>query len=215
LRHEYKFDVEPIHGRMPAPVTCPGCGADGTTDANQILDQKYRHAPPPPSAPRPVPPPPVAAPPGLRISGPAPQAGSSVATDPEFAPTLSPRDYASASLLGRTTFFIKERVAILKLTDTYDILDPANGQVIGIAKEEPPVWAKWLRLVVKKHMMPTAINIYEAEGQPPVVSIRRGFTILRSKLKVVAGDGRELGYFKANSSLSAVDSLFSITPTSR
>src|SRR5258706_16332183 len=68
---------------------------------------------------------------------------------------------------------------------------------MGIAKKEPPVWAKWLRLVVKKHMMPTAINIYENESQPPVVSIRRGFTFIRSKLSVTAEDGRSLGYFKS------------------
>lgn len=92
---------------------------------------------------------------------------------------------------------MKERVAILKLTDTYDILDPVTGGQIGIAKEEPPAWAKWLRLVVNKQMLPTAVNIYEDEGQPPVVSIRRGFTILRSKIKVVGAGGKQLGYFKS------------------
>ena len=103
----------------------------------------------------------------------------------------------AASLLERTTFFIKERVAVLKLTDTYDILDPATGQPIGIAKEEPPTWAKWLRLAVKKHTLPTAMKIYEGEGQPPVVTVRRGFTFLRSKLQVTSVDGRKLGYFKS------------------
>jgi uncharacterized protein YxjI len=45
--------------------------------------------------------------------------------------------------------------------------------------------------------MPTAINVYEIEGQPPVLSIRRGFTFLRSKVRVVAGDGTNLGYFRS------------------
>src|SRR4051812_44194264 len=35
----YAFDVEPVHGRMPAPVACPTCGADGTPKANAILAQ--------------------------------------------------------------------------------------------------------------------------------------------------------------------------------
>src|SRR5689334_11131331 len=35
----YAFDVEPVHGRMPAPVACPTCGADGTARANAILAQ--------------------------------------------------------------------------------------------------------------------------------------------------------------------------------
>jgi uncharacterized protein YxjI len=193
---KYKFDVEPVHGRMPVPVTCPGCGADGTTDANQILAQKvpYKPGPPPPPAAAPSP---SAAPAGLLLSRSAPKTVSGAAVEPGAVAAAPSRGYASAPLLGRTTFFIKERVAMLKLTDTYDILDPASGQTIGIAKEEPPGWAKWLRLVVKKHMMPTAINIYETEGQPPVVSIRRGFTFLRSKLRVVGADGRALGYFKS------------------
>jgi len=36
----YKFDVEPVDGRMPMEVFCPHCGADGTDEANrQIEDQ--------------------------------------------------------------------------------------------------------------------------------------------------------------------------------
>jgi hypothetical protein len=34
---KFKFDVEPVHGRMPAPVFCPVCGADDTALANDIL----------------------------------------------------------------------------------------------------------------------------------------------------------------------------------
>ena len=33
----YSFDVEPLDGRMPWAVQCPGCHADGTAAANQIL----------------------------------------------------------------------------------------------------------------------------------------------------------------------------------
>jgi hypothetical protein len=35
----YKFDVEPVNGRMPITVNCPTCGADGTGKANLILSQ--------------------------------------------------------------------------------------------------------------------------------------------------------------------------------
>jgi uncharacterized protein YxjI len=45
--------------------------------------------------------------------------------------------------------------------------------------------------------MPTAVNIYESESQPPLVSVRRGFTFIRSKLHVTAADGRKLGYFRS------------------
>jgi hypothetical protein len=34
---KFKFDVEPVNGRMPAPVNCPECGADATDQANAVL----------------------------------------------------------------------------------------------------------------------------------------------------------------------------------
>ena len=33
----YKFDVEPVNGKMPHVVNCPVCGLDGTTKANEVL----------------------------------------------------------------------------------------------------------------------------------------------------------------------------------
>jgi hypothetical protein len=46
----YSFDVEPRDGRMPWPVECPDCHADGTEAANQLLAEMA--AAPPPGAPR-------------------------------------------------------------------------------------------------------------------------------------------------------------------
>ena len=36
---KYAFDIEPVDERMPLPVACPVCGADGTAAANQIIAQ--------------------------------------------------------------------------------------------------------------------------------------------------------------------------------
>lgn len=33
----YKFDVQPVNGRMPFPINCPSCGADGTEKANGLI----------------------------------------------------------------------------------------------------------------------------------------------------------------------------------
>jgi hypothetical protein len=38
---KYAFEVQPLRGRMPAPVFCPACSRDGTTDANQFLARIY------------------------------------------------------------------------------------------------------------------------------------------------------------------------------
>ncbi len=178
----YKFDVEPINNRMPTPVQCPTCGVDGTASANAVIASQS------------VAQPAAAAPVTLRVSGTHSGGGLAVAEAPPAAYTPASNQ---RSLLERTSFFIRERVAVLKLTDTYDILDPMTQQIISIAKEEPAAWAKWLRLVIKKHQIPTRVNIYEAEGLPPVLSIFRGFTLLRSKVRVVTGDGTSLGYFKS------------------
>ena len=44
---KFKFDTEPVNGRMPVKVACPGCGADGTESANQFLAQQWPNQPPP------------------------------------------------------------------------------------------------------------------------------------------------------------------------
>jgi uncharacterized protein YxjI len=128
----------------------------------------------------------------IRVTMPPPRVAA-----PPFADHANAPAAVSSSLLERTTFLVKERVAVLKLTDTFDIFDPATGQQIGIAKEEPPTWAKWLRLVVNKKSLPTAMKIYASEGQAPLATVRRGFTFLRSKLHVTSADGRKLGYFRS------------------
>jgi hypothetical protein len=38
---KYKFDVEPVNGRMPVAVNCPNCGMDGTPMANSIITQIF------------------------------------------------------------------------------------------------------------------------------------------------------------------------------
>ncbi|MBA4149349.1 MAG: oxidoreductase [Verrucomicrobia bacterium] len=99
-------------------------------------------------------------------------------------------------LLNRQTYFIKEHAALLKLTDTYDILDPETQAKIGIAKEQPPGWAKILRLLVNKKLLPTTVNIYENENEPPQFSIHRGFAFSR-KVRIVGANGEAFGHFQS------------------
>src|SRR5688500_18094507 len=37
---KFKFDIEPVNGRMPVPVKCPVCGQDATENANVAIAQK-------------------------------------------------------------------------------------------------------------------------------------------------------------------------------
>src|SRR6266481_5689215 len=96
---KYKFDVEPVNGRMPIRVQCPSCGADGTTDANQIIAQKIPYAPRAPVVLLESSPAPAAPSPGLRIAGSASQAGGTAVAEPEPAVATRPGSYASISLL--------------------------------------------------------------------------------------------------------------------
>jgi hypothetical protein len=103
---KYKFDVEPVNQRMPWPVNCPVCGADGTAQANEVIQQNVAAAPPatvsPAVAAAPVAttPRPAAIPPsppaGLRINRPAP------ASAPPPIPSAAPPPMASVPPPPRT-----------------------------------------------------------------------------------------------------------------
>jgi len=90
----YAFDVEPVNGRMPTTIGCPGCGADGTDAANHSIAQTLSAAAPAPAtiayalAPTPVAPAPSA---GLRLSAsePVADAPSPISSLPKGAPHAS------------------------------------------------------------------------------------------------------------------------------
>ena len=91
---KYKFDVEPVNGRMPFTVACPICGADGTEKANAVLRETIVHQIPAPPASSPQTPPPLAPEPArLRIN--IPSAG---APSPSTPPPISPLSTTPAPL---------------------------------------------------------------------------------------------------------------------
>ena len=51
----FAFEVEPVNGRMPVRVKCPGCDADATDLANEAIRQEYGAAPAPIPVPVPFP----------------------------------------------------------------------------------------------------------------------------------------------------------------
>jgi len=103
----YKFEVEPVNGRMPFQINCPSCGLDGTEKANAVLRQSA--VPPAPLAPvaiaaAPVaapltaaPPPVPAGPPRLRINPTASHAAAPAAVaETASAPAPAPRRFMPA-----------------------------------------------------------------------------------------------------------------------
>jgi uncharacterized protein YxjI len=103
-------------------------------------------------------------------------------------------------MLNKTQYFIREHVGLLKLHDVYDIIDPVSNKTIGLAEEEPGLVVQLLRVATEKRNLPTRIFVRELKQgnvEPGCVfSIHRGFTLLRARISVRDGEGREIGWFR-------------------
>jgi uncharacterized protein YxjI len=101
-------------------------------------------------------------------------------------------------MLHRNAWFIKERVGMFKLTDTYDILDPADQTKLGVAKERPGAIIQTLRMLVSKQLLPTRVDVHEGDDldSPPLFSIEKGFALFRNRVNVISGTGQVLGWFQ-------------------
>lgn len=100
-------------------------------------------------------------------------------------------------LLDRQTFLVKEQVALMKLTDRYDIFDPETGEQIGFARENIGTLVSLMRLLVNKRLMPTTIVIKEDEASEPVLTLYRGMSFLRSNVQVIDEHQTVVGFFRS------------------
>jgi uncharacterized protein YxjI len=97
-------------------------------------------------------------------------------------------------LLERRLLFVREHAGLLKLTDTYDLLDPQTSEVVGLVRENVSGLIKALRLLISKSLMPTRIEIAVAPDQRPVLILKRGITLLRARVDVLDNEDRCIGY---------------------
>ncbi len=116
-------------------------------------------------------------------------------------------------MLNRKTYFIREHVGFMTLTDTYDILNPETQEQLGIAKEKPGALINLLRLLIGKQLLPTKVFVYEGsdyenEGRL-LFSIQRGFTLFRSRVNICDSRGAVLGWLRSKAfSLGGAFSVF-------
>ncbi len=87
-------------------------------------------------------------------------------------------------LFDRTALFVREKVAFAKLTDTYELFDPATQGTVGEVRDEPSPAAKWFRLLVNKSLMPTRYQVYEAGRLEPVLTVVKHPQFLRARMEV-------------------------------
>jgi uncharacterized protein YxjI len=97
----------------------------------------------------------------------------------------------------RTSVFVKEQVAVMKLRDTYDLLDPENQAILGEIRDEPATWAKWLRLLVNKSLLPTIVNVYATGNPQALLSIKKHPGFLRTRLEILDGQGRGMAQLRS------------------
>jgi uncharacterized protein YxjI len=104
----------------------------------------------------------------------------------------------AATAFAGEQFVVKEHVGMLKLTDTYDVLDAATQKLVAVAREKPGGWILALRFLVNKRLLPTSVEVREGGEEGPLLfSLKRGMTFLRSKVRVLDGDGKRIGWFKS------------------
>ena len=114
-------------------------------------------------------------------------------------------------MLDRSTYFVREHVGFLKLTDTYDILDPESQQQLGIAREEISGFKKILRLLISKQFLSTEVKVYTGTAEVPQelqFSIKRSPALLRAKVQVINAEGHVIGHFK--SKLFSIGGAFTV-----
>jgi len=98
--------------------------------------------------------------------------------------------------LNKNVFLVKEHVGMFKAANNYDIYDPETNEIILECREEKlGLLTKLLRFTNWKRMTAFDVQIRTPEGQQ-VVRVTRGFTFLRSKVKVLNEKDELIGTFR-------------------
>lgn len=98
---------------------------------------------------------------------------------------------------NRTRLFVKERVAFIKLRDSYDLLEPESLSPVGHALDQPAPWAKWARLLVAKRLLPTTLNIFAGSDPRPQLSVHKRPGFLRTRLEIRDAQGQLLAQLRS------------------
>ncbi len=99
-------------------------------------------------------------------------------------------------LLNRNVFFVKEHVGIFKAANNFDILDPETEELLMTCREEKlSFFTKLFRFSDYKRMTPFHVEVKDAAGNP-VLTVKRGFSLILSKVDVLDENNQLVGRFK-------------------
>lgn len=99
-------------------------------------------------------------------------------------------------ILQTNLYFVKEQVGMFKAANNYDIFDPNNNQKILECREPNlGIFSKIFRFTDYKRMTPFHVEVSTPEGQK-VLTVKRGFSLILSKVQVLDENDQPVGYFK-------------------
>ena len=98
-------------------------------------------------------------------------------------------------MLELQNFLVREQVAVLRMTDIYDILDPETGTQVGLAEEVRGSFAMLLSMFVNKNMLTRKIEVREHPEGALVFTMRKPATFFQPKVEVFDAQGERIGYF--------------------
>lgn len=98
-------------------------------------------------------------------------------------------------VLNNNVYLIKEHFGILKASNSYDVYNPATGELMMECREPNLFWlTKALRFTDFKRMTPFDVQV-KTHDEQRVVRIMRGISLLVSKVEVRDGSNELVGYF--------------------
>jgi uncharacterized protein YxjI len=99
-------------------------------------------------------------------------------------------------ILKKNVFFVKEHVGIFKAANNFDIFDPENETLLMTCREDKlSFFTKVFRFSAYKRMTPFHVDVKDSDGNP-VLTVKRGFSLILSKVEVFDENGLLVGKFK-------------------
>ncbi len=98
------------------------------------------------------------------------------------------------STLTQNQFFVKEHVGMFKAANNFDIFDTTGQTLLECREPNLGIFTKIFRFTDYKRMTPFQVEVTTPDGQT-VLTIRRGISLLLSKVEVLDERGQLVGQF--------------------
>src|SRR5690348_9313544 len=99
-------------------------------------------------------------------------------------------------VVNKNLFFVKEHVGLFKASNSFDIFDGENQNLIMQCREENlGFFTKLFRFSDYKRMTPFDIEIKTPSGEL-ILSVRRGISFILSNVEVLDKNGMIIGRFR-------------------